>query len=57
MDIADVTCSVKRQKTVIGPHMGGRRCRQQVVTAICLFATRHLQNLPGAQAYWFCYHS
>ena len=57
MDIADVACAVKRQKTVIRLHMGGRRCRQQVVTAICLFVTRHLQNLPGAQADRLCYRS
>ena len=45
------------KKTVIRLHMGGRRCRQQVVTAICLFATRHLQNLSSAQADRLCYPS
>ena len=35
----------------------GRRCRHEVVTAICLFATRHLQNLSSAQADRLCYQS
>jgi len=46
------------KKTVICLHgVVGTRCGHEVVTEICLFVTRHLQNLPGAQADGFCYLS